>query len=61
MWAGMVVNTAEYRWSRYREAVDGGNKGNGKKVREGLVRVFVNPDTRIQPELGRGALGDTAS
>jgi hypothetical protein len=57
----MVVNTAEYRWSRCREAVDGGNKGNGKKVREGLVRVFVNPDTRIQPELGRGALGDTAS
>jgi REP element-mobilizing transposase RayT len=38
--AGMVKDPAEYRWSSYGEAVGGGNKGNGKKAREGLVRAF---------------------
>ena len=38
--AGMVKDPAEYRWSTYGEAVGGGNKGNGKKAREGLVRAF---------------------
>ena len=37
--AGMVEDPAEYRWSSYGEAVGGGKKGNGKKAREGLVRV----------------------
>jgi len=39
--AGMVVDPAEYRWSSYGEAIGGGNKGNGKKAREGLVRAFM--------------------
>jgi REP element-mobilizing transposase RayT len=39
--AGMVTDPAEYRWSSYGEAVGGGNKGNGKKAREGLVRAFM--------------------
>jgi REP element-mobilizing transposase RayT len=38
--AGMVKDPADYRWSSYGEAVGGGNKGNGKKAREGLVRAF---------------------
>ena len=38
--AGVVKDPAEYRWSGYGEAVGGGNKGNGKKAREGLVRAF---------------------
>jgi putative transposase len=37
--AGMVADPAEYRWSSYGEAVGGGKKGNGKKAREGLVRL----------------------
>ena len=39
--AGMVEDPAEYRWSGYGEAVGGGNKGNGKKAREGLVRAYL--------------------
>jgi REP element-mobilizing transposase RayT len=42
--AGMVADPADYRWSSYGEAVGGGAKGNGKKAREGLVRVFENPE-----------------
>jgi hypothetical protein len=42
--AGMVKDPADYRWSSYGEAVGGGTKGNGKKAREGLVRVFENPE-----------------
>lgn len=38
--AGMVMDPADYRWSSYGEAVGGGNKGNGKKAREGLVRAY---------------------
>jgi REP element-mobilizing transposase RayT len=38
--AGMVKDPAEHRWSSYGEAVGGGNKGNGKKAREGLVRAY---------------------
>ena len=38
--AGMVTDPANYRWSSYGEAVGGGAKGNGKKAREGLVRVY---------------------
>jgi hypothetical protein len=38
--AGMVKDPAHYRWSSYGEAVGGGAKGNGKKAREGLVRVW---------------------
>ena len=38
--AGMVADPADYRWSSYGEAVGGGNKGNGKKAREGLVRAY---------------------
>jgi hypothetical protein len=34
----MVSDPADYRWSRYGEAIGGGKKGNGKKSREGLVR-----------------------
>jgi len=39
--AGMVEDPAEYRWSSYGEAIGGGNKGNGKKAREGLVRACM--------------------
>ncbi len=39
--AGMVADPAEYRWSSYGEAIGGGNKGNGKKAREGLVRACM--------------------
>ena len=39
--AGMVEDPAEYRWCSYGEAVGGGNKGNGKKAREGLVRAYL--------------------
>jgi hypothetical protein len=40
--AGMVADPAGYRWSSYGEAVGGGNKGNGKKAREGLVRACLS-------------------
>jgi REP element-mobilizing transposase RayT len=40
--AGMVADPAQYRWSSYGEAVGGGNKGNGKKAREGLVRACMS-------------------
>ncbi len=40
--AGMVSDPAEYRWSSYGEAVGGGNKGNGRKAREGLVRAMMS-------------------
>ena len=40
--AGMVSDPADYRWSSYGEAIGGGNKGNGKKAREGLVRAFLS-------------------
>jgi hypothetical protein len=40
--AGMVTDPAAYRWSSYGEAVGGGNKGNGKKAREGLVRACMS-------------------
>ena len=40
--AGMVADPAKYRWSSYGEAVGGGNKGNGKKAREGLVRACMS-------------------
>ncbi len=39
--AGMVEDPADYRWSSYGEAIGGGNKGNGKKAREGLVRAYL--------------------
>jgi putative transposase len=38
--ADMVKNPEDYRWSSYGEAIGGGNKGNGKKARAGLVRVL---------------------
>jgi putative transposase len=38
--AGMVSDPAEYRWSSYGEAIGGGNKGNGKTARAGLVRAL---------------------
>jgi len=40
--AGMVKDPADYRWSSYGEALGGGNKGNGKKAREGLVRACLS-------------------
>ena len=40
--AGMVSDPADYRWSGYGEAVGGGNQGNGKKAREGLVRACMS-------------------
>lgn len=40
--AGMVKDPADYRWSSYGEAIGGGNKGNGKKAREGLVRACLS-------------------
>jgi hypothetical protein len=49
--AGMVSDPADYRWSRYGEAIGGrvkggsftrsGAKGNGKKSRAGLVRACL--------------------
>ena len=39
--AGMVADPAEYRWSSYGEAMDGGAGGNGKKARAGLVRGLM--------------------
>jgi hypothetical protein len=42
--AGMVDDPADYRWSSYGEAIGGGKKGNGKKSREGLVRVWFSTD-----------------
>lgn len=38
--AGMVADPAEYRWCGYGESVGGGTKGNGRKAREGLVRLW---------------------
>lgn len=38
----MVKDPANYRWSSYGEAIGGGNKGNGKKAREGLVRACLS-------------------
>jgi putative transposase len=38
--AGMVTDPADYRWSSYGEAIGGGLRGNGKKARAGLVRVY---------------------
>jgi putative transposase len=38
--AGMTKDPAEYRWSSYGEAIGGGNKGNGKTARAGLVRAM---------------------
>ena len=46
--AGMVSDPAEYRWSSYGEAIGGGKKGNGKKARGGLVRVFENSEARFK-------------
>jgi REP element-mobilizing transposase RayT len=40
--AAMVADPADYRWSSYGEAVGGGNKGNGRKSREGLVRACMS-------------------
>ena len=40
--AGIMADPASYRWSSYGEAVGGGNKGNGKKAREGLVRACLS-------------------
>ena len=56
--AGMVKDPAEHRWSSYGEAVGGGNKGNGKKAREGLVRAYfcdqgVGFDVRKWQEVSR--------
>ena len=42
--AGMVEDPAEYRWSSYGEAIGGGNKGNGKKARAGLVRAMMSAE-----------------
>jgi putative transposase len=33
---------ADYRWSSDGEAIVGGNKGNGRKAREGLVRACLS-------------------
>ncbi len=41
--AGIVTDPADYRWSSYGEAIGGGRKGNGKKARLGLMRVFEDP------------------
>ena len=38
--AGMVKDPADYRWSSYGEAIGGGEKGNGKTARAGLVRAL---------------------
>ena len=46
--AGIVKDPAEYRWSSYGEAIGGGAKGNGKKARAGLVRIFEIPETRFK-------------
>jgi len=42
--AGMVCDPADYRWSSYGEAVGGGQRGNGKKARAGLVRACMSQD-----------------
>jgi hypothetical protein len=46
--AGMVSDPAAYRWSSYGEAVGGGNKGNGKKARAGLVRACMVGSTKSE-------------
>jgi putative transposase len=46
--AGLVIDPTDYRWSSYGEAVGGGRKGNGKKARLGLIRVFEDPTTPFQ-------------
>jgi putative transposase len=38
--AGIASDPADYRWSSYGEAIGGGNKGNGKTARAGLVRAM---------------------
>jgi REP element-mobilizing transposase RayT len=40
--AGMVDDPADYRWSSYGEAVGGGQRGNGKRARAGLVRACMS-------------------
>ena len=40
--AEMVSDPADYRWSSYGEAVGGGKQGNGRKTREGLLRVYYS-------------------
>ena len=39
--SGMVVDPADYRWSRYGTAMGGGARGNGEKARAGLVRALT--------------------
>lgn len=50
--AGMVKDPAGYRWSSYGEAIGGGQKGNGKTARAGLVRALrahqgIGPDADL--------------
>ncbi|MEN9974259.1 MAG: hypothetical protein RLZZ282_265 [Verrucomicrobiota bacterium] len=56
--AGMVTDPAEYRWSSYGEAVGGGNKGNGKKAREGLVRACMVGSTKSEIRNSKGEEDD---
>lgn len=46
--AGMVSDPADYRWSSYGEAIGGGNKGNGKKARIGLMRACATPSSEFK-------------
>jgi putative transposase len=53
--ADMVKNPEDYRWSSYGEAIGGGNKGNGKKARAGLVRALrAHKGVAADAELWKG-------
>ena len=53
--AGIVKNPEDYRWSSYGEAIGGGNKGNGKKARTGLVRALrAHKGVAADAELWKG-------
>ena len=48
--AGMVKDPADYRWSSYGKAIEGGSKGNGKAARTVWVRAL-----RAQQGMGADA------
>lgn len=49
--ANLVERAEDYRWSSYGEAMGGGVRGNGKKAREGLMRVVFS---NLEPHQKKG-------
>ena len=49
--AGMAKDPVDYRWSSYGEAIGGGEKGNGKRAREGITRAVMS-DRRVELDAG---------